>query len=260
MNIHRTVLVSPDANLADDITIDAFSIIGPKATIGRGTMIGPHVILDGTVTIGENCFIGAGTIMGNAPQDIKYHGQETTVVIGNNNIIREYVTINRGSEGRGETTIGDDNMIMSYVHIGHDCAVGNKVVMANSVTLGGCVMVEDLATIGGLTPIHQFVLIGTLAMVGGGSRCSRDVPPYCMAVGNPMRLVGLNTRGLIRNNVPGQSRSQLKQAYKILFRSNLNTSQALARIEKIDDQCDEIKHLIEFIEESSRGIVKELTK
>jgi len=260
MNIHRTALVSPDAKLADDVTIGAFSIIGPKITISRGATIGPRVILDGTVTIGENCFIGAGTIMGNAPQDVKYRGQETTVVIGNNNIIREYVTINRGSEGRGETSIGDDNMIMSYVHIGHDCAVGNKVVMANNVTLGGCVTVEDLATIGGLTPVHQFVLIGMLAMVGGGSRCSRDVPPYCMAAGNPMRLVGLNTRGLLRHGLSGRSRSQLKQAYKILFRSNLNTSQALTRIEHIDNQCDEIKHLVAFIEESSRGIVKELTK
>lgn len=258
MSIHKTALIHPDAIIGDNVEIGPFTIIDKGVVIGKGTRIGAHVIIEGDTEIGQDCQIYTGAIIGNVPQDLKYKGEETKVIIGNNNIIREYVTINRGTVARGKTVIGNDNLIMAYVHIAHDCTLDNKIVLANGVTLAGHIYIEDLAIIGGLTPIHQFVRIGTLAIVGGNSRVVKDVPPYCKAAGNPMRLFGLNSIGMERNQIPQDVRTKLKSVYRILFRSRLNTTQAIEMIEKGKfDDCEELKHFINFIKESERGICKE---
>ncbi len=257
MNIHKTALVHPDAKIAEDVEIGPFAIIDKKVTIGKGSVIGPRVIIDGITEIGENCKIYTGAIIGNPPQFLKYKGEETKVILGNNNVIREYVTINRGTAMSGETRIGDNNLIMCYVHVAHDCVIGSGTVLANGVTLAGHVYIEDKAIVGGLTPVHQFVRIGTLSIVGGGSRTTKDVPPYLMAAGSPIRLFGLNSVGLSRRNVSQSVRLQLKKAYKILFRSKLNTTQALERLESENNLYDEVQYLISFIKESERGICKE---
>ena len=257
MNIHKTALVHPDAVIGEDVDVGPYSIIGPDVKIGKRTKIGARVVIEGDTQIGQNCQIWTGAIIGNLPQDLKFKREKTRVIIGENNIIREYVTINRGTTSTGETTIGDNNLIMAYAHIAHDCVIGSNVILANVATLAGHVVIEDRAIIGGLTPVHQFVRIGTLGIVGGGSRAAKDVPPFCMAAGTPIRIFGLNTVGLQRNNFPKHVKAQLKRAYKVLFRSKLNTTQALNVLEKESNISDELLHMISFIKESERGICKE---
>ncbi len=257
--IHKTALINPDAIIAEDVEIGPFTIIGGSVSIGKGTKIGARVIVEGDAQIGENCQVFTGAIIGNMPQDLKYGGEHTKVIIGNNNIIREYVTINRGTQLTGKTVIGEKNLIMSYAHIAHDCVIGDEVILANAVTMAGHVIVDDKAIVGGLSPVHQFVRIGTLSIVGGGSRVAKDVPPYCMAAGAPIRMFGLNVVGLERNNFSHDVKSQIKKAYKILFRSKLNTTQALKKLEKEPDLSDEVMQFMSFIRESERGICKEET-
>ncbi|MFC1485327.1 acyl-ACP--UDP-N-acetylglucosamine O-acyltransferase [bacterium] len=257
MGIHKTALIHPDAVLGVDVQVGPNTIIGPNVKIGANTIIGPNVVIEGTVEIGGKCQIYTGAIIGNPPQDLKYKGEDTKAVVGSGTIIREYVTINRGTSATGETRIGDNCLLMAYVHIAHDCIVGNNVVLANNATLAGHVMVDDRAIIGGLTPIHQFVRIGLLAIVGGYSRVTKDVPPYCKAAGSPLRMYGLNTIGLQRSNISVNAREDLKRAYKILFRSKRNTTQAIKCLEALKDRCDEVNTLISFIKESERGICKE---
>ena len=257
MNIHKTALVHPDAVIGEDVEIGPYTIIGGEVKIGKNTRIGAHVVIEGISEIGENCQIFTGAIIGNFPQDLKYKGEKTKVVIGNNNVIREYVTINRGTVAVGETRIGDNCLLMAYVHIAHDCSVGNGVILANVATLAGHVVIEDKAVIGGVTPIHQFVRVGTMAIVGGASRVAKDVPPYCMAAGMPIRTFGLNVVGLQRNGVSSEIREQLKKAYKTVFRSSLNVSDAIAALERESNTCEEVAYFINFIKQSERGICKE---
>ncbi len=257
MTIHKTALVHPDAVIGDDVEIGPYAIIDKNVVIGNGSKIGPRVIIEGTTKIGQNCVLYTGAIIGSPPQDLKYKGEETKVSIGDNNIIREYATINRATVATGETKIGDNNLIMAYAHIAHDCVIGDGVILANVVTLAGHVVIEDRAIIGGLTPIHQFVRIGTLAIVGGSSRTTKDIPPYCKAAGSPIRVFGLNSIGLVRSNFSEDIKTQLKRAYKIVFRSKLNTTQAIKELEKEHNLCDEVRHFIGFIKESERGICKE---
>ncbi len=257
MKIHKTALVHPDALIEEDVEIGPYTIIGEGVKIGKKTRIGANVIIEGDTEIGEECAIYTGTVIGSIPQDLKYKGEKTKVIIGDKNIIREYATINRGTAKTEKTTIGDGNLLMAYVHVAHDCTIGNYTVLANMATLAGHVVIEDKAIVGGLTPVHQFVRIGTLAIVGGGSRAAKDVPPYCMAAGSPIRMFGLNTVGLERNNFSKEVKKQLKWCYKLIFRSKLNTSQALEKIEKNPNLFDETLHFISFIKESERGICKE---
>jgi len=257
VEIHRTAVIHKRASLGEGVKVGPYTIIGEKVQVGRNTRIHAHVMIEGHTEIGENCQIFNGTVIGTPPQSLKYQGEDTRVVIGDNNIIREYVTINKGTTATGETRIGNNCMLMAYVHIAHDCVLGNDVFLANVATLGGHVVVEDKAIIGGLTPVHQFVRIGTLAIVGGGSRTAKDVPPYCKAAGVPIRMYGLNSVGLSRNNFPPLVKEQLKMVYKTVFRSNLNTSQALEVLSKKSDFFDEAKHFINFVRESERGICKE---
>lgn len=255
--IHKTAIVSPKAEIDDDVVIGPYCIIGDNVKIGRGTRLVNHVQIEGITEIGQNCTIFPFTTIGFPPQDIKYKGEPTGVKIGNNNIIREYVTIHRGSvSGDGWTVIGDNNFIMAYVHIAHDCKIGNNVIMANLATLAGHVQIEDFAFIGGLVAVHQFTRIGAHAMIGGFSGVGQDVPPFTMASGPRAKLYGLNSVGLKRRGFSDETINILKKAYKILFRDKLQLKEAIEKVKKELPQIPEITHLIEFIEANKRGICR----
>lgn len=253
--IDRTAIVSPKAELGKGVTIGPFTVIGENAKIGDNTMVGPYCWIDWT-EIGKGNEIFQGVIIGNPPQDLKYDGRESLCTIGDGNIIREYVTIHRASGPEGNTRIGNRNYLMAYSHVAHNCCIGDMVILANAANLAGYVKVEDGAVVSGLVPVHQFVRIGCYSIVGGGFRVPKDIVPYALAGGYPIRVYGLNTVGLQRHNFPSEVRQTLKVAYRYLFRSNLNTSQALAKIRKELTTLQEINHLVEFIETSQRGIIK----
>jgi UDP-N-acetylglucosamine acyltransferase len=257
MSIHKTALIHPDAILGKDVEIGPNSIIGPKVKLGTGAVIGANVVIDGSTQIGDKCKIFTGAVIGTEPQDLKYRGEDTKVIIGKNTVIREYVTVNRGTVAVGETRVGDNCLLMAYVHVAHDCIVGNNAILANNATLAGHVILEDKTIIGGLTAIHQGVRVGTMAIIGGETRVVMDVLPYSKSAGNPMRLFGLNTIGLQRSNFSDKVMEDLKKVYKIIFRSKMNTTQAIKSIEENSNNCDEVKYLIKFIKESERGICKE---
>ncbi|MCK5533500.1 acyl-ACP--UDP-N-acetylglucosamine O-acyltransferase [bacterium] len=256
MDIHETALVYPGSVIGEGVKIGCYSVIGPKVKLGKGCVVGQRVIIEGDTQIGENCAIYTGAVIGSIPQDLKYKGEDTKVIIGKNTIVREYVTINKGTGSTGETRIGDNCFLMAYVHVAHDCLVGNRVILANVATLAGHVTVEDRVIIGGVTPIHQFVRIGRLAIVGGASRVSKDIPPYCKAAGSPIKLFGLNIIGLRRVNFSSPLKKELKKVYKIFFNSNLNTTQALEKLQKGISFSEEVKYFINFVKQSKRGICK----
>jgi len=245
--IHRTAVVSSTAKLADGVEIGPFCIIGKGVTIGKKTRLVSHITVK-EAEIGSDCIIYPFSTIGLAPQDTKYNNEKTRVKIGNKNTIRENVTIHRASvSGDGLTQVGDNNFIMAYSHIAHDCKLGNNIIMANATTLAGHVEVEDLAVIGGLVAVHQFTRIGTCSMIGGVSGVSKDVPPYTMASGNRAKLYGLNTTGLKRLGITASSLKELKSAYKILFRSKFTFNEALDKVKNELKQTAEIKHLIRFL-------------
>lgn len=255
--IHKTAIISPKAEIDKEVVIGPYCIIGDNVKIGRGTRLINHVQIEGITEIGENCTIFPFTTIGFPPQDIKYKGEPTGVKIGNNNTIREYVTIHRASvAGDGWTVIGDSNFIMAYVHIAHDCKIGNSVIMANLATLAGHVQVEDFAFIGGLVAIHQFTRIGAYAMIGGFSGVGQDVPPFTMASGPRAKLYGLNSVGLKRRGFSDETINILKKAYKILFRDKLQLKEAIDKVKRELPQIPEIIHLLEFIEANKRGICR----
>jgi UDP-N-acetylglucosamine acyltransferase len=255
--IHSTAIIHPKAEIDEDVSIGPFSIIGEGVRIKKGSKLVSNVIIEGDSEIGENCIIYPFTSIGLPPQDVKYKGQKTGVKIGSNNIIREYITIHRASVGGdGITTIGNNSFLMAYVHIAHDCKIGNSVTMANVATLGGHVLVEDYAYIGGLVAIHQFTRIGSYTMVGGFSGVNQDIPPYTMSSGAPAKLFGLNSIGLKRRGFQDQTVSELKKAYKILFREKHTLKEAIKKVQEELPYTDEIKHLIEFMEMKKRGIIR----
>jgi UDP-N-acetylglucosamine acyltransferase len=253
--IHSTAIVSPDAQIGADVEIGAFSIVGEGCTIGAGCVIAPRATLERNVILGENVKVGSGTILGGDPQDLKFKGEHTTVEIGEGTTIREYTTINRGTTHSYKTTVGKNCFVMSYVHLAHDCQVGDGVILVNSVQLAGHVTVGERAIIAGQSAAHQFVKIGQYSFVGGCSRISQDVPPYVKAVGNPIKLYGLNSVGLQRNNFPEEVVRELKRAYRIFFRSELNVSQAKARAATELKPYPEVLELLRFVEDSGRGVV-----
>jgi UDP-N-acetylglucosamine acyltransferase len=252
--IHPTALVSPDAKIGEGVEIGAFAIVGEDCIIGDGCFIAPRVSLERNVRLGTNVKVGVGTVLGGEPQDLKFAGEHTTVEIGDDTSIREYATINRGTSQSFKTTIGRKCFVMSYVHLAHDCHVGDGVILANGVQLAGHVTVEDRAIISGLTAVHQFARIGRYAFVGGMTRVSQDVPPYLKAVGNPMKLYGLNSVGLRRHNFDEEVLRELKRAYRLLFRSELNVSQALEKARAELTMHPEIERFLEFVETSQRGV------
>lgn len=255
--VHPTAIVSPRANLDEGVKVDPYSIIGKNVTVGRGTKIGPHVQLDGWTHIGKECTICKGVVIGTLPQDINFENGKSFVKIGDRNLIREYTTIHRGTKEGSTTRIGNDNFFMAYSHIAHNCVVEDGVVIANVGTLAGYVTVEKKAIIGGLSAVHQYVRIGTYSIVGGCSKVVKDVPPYTKADGHPTTLWGLNSVGLRRANFSLQTRKALKKAYQILFRSGLNTSQAIEKISNELESSPPVRHLCSFIKNSQRGICKE---
>jgi len=255
--IHPTAVVESGAQLGEDVEVGAYSIIGKNVRIGKRTRIDPQVFIEGWTTIGEDCVISKGAAIGGPPQDVHYQGARSFIKIGDRNLIREYVTIHRGTKEESTTCIGNDCFIMAYSHIAHNCTIEDGVIIANLGTLAGYVTVEKKAVIGGLSAAHQYVKIGAYSIIGGCSKVVKDVPPYTKADGHPASLWGLNTIGLRRGGFSPKARQLLKRAYKILFRSNLNTSQALGRIENGLDPIPEIRHLCEFIRNSKRGICKE---
>jgi UDP-N-acetylglucosamine acyltransferase len=253
--IHRTALVDPTADLGSDVSVGPYCVIGPKVTVGERCSIAGHTVIERNTRVADGVKIGFGTIIGNDPQDLKYKGEETWVEIGAGTIIREYCTVNRGSTATGKTTIGERCFIMTYVHIAHDCVVGNDVIIANSVQMAGHVTVHDRAIISGLVPIHQFVRIGTYAFVGGGSRVNQDVPPYTKAAGNPVHLYGLNSVGLQRAGFSPEVKLALKRAYRLVFNSDLTVSQGVARARVELPDVGEVETFLRFIEASQRGVM-----
>jgi len=257
MKIHKTAIVHKKAKIGKGVNIGPYTIVGENVEIGDGCQIGPHSFLDGWTKIGKNCRIIGQTAIGTPPQYLEYKGEKTKVIIGENNIIREFVTINRGTKkGDGITKIGNNNFIMAYSHIAHDCQIENGVTLANVATLAGHVTVEDYAVIGGIVPIHQYVRIGTYAMIGGFSPVRKDIIPYTIGAGDPLRVSGINVIGLKRHGFSRNEISVLKEAFRLIFRSKLNRSQAIGRIEKELEKIDSIKHLLEFLRTSERGICK----
>lgn len=260
--IHPTAIVDPKAEIDDDVEIQAYSVIGPYAHIGRGTVIGPHCVVDGRTAIGENNRIFSGAQVGVLSQDLKHKpGLIGKCTLGNNNIIREHVTISACTmmgpdDEHRVTSIGNNCMFMAYSHVAHDCHVGNGVILANCASLGGHVDVEDRAILGGLSGVHQECVIGTMAFVGGLSRVAKDVPPYMIVDGNPAKCCGPNAVGLKRSGLDVNARARIRRMYRIMFRSDLNTTQALHEIEVTVDQCPERDHFIDFISKSIRGIIK----
>ena len=253
--IHPTAIVSADALIGADVEIGPFAIIGEGCTIGDGCVIAPHAMLERNVLLGTNVNVGSGSILGGDPQDLKFKGEHTTVEVGDGTIIREYATINRGTTQSYKTTIGQNCFIMSYVHLAHDCHVGDGVILVNGVQLAGHVTVGEKAIISGLSAAHQFVKIGKYAFVGGCSRISQDVPPFIKAVGNPIKLYGLNSVGLQRNNFPEEVVRELKRAYRLFFRSELNVTQARERAATELKPYAEVQELLRFLDESGRGVV-----
>lgn len=256
-SIDPRAVVHPDASLDEGVRIGPFAVIGPEVKIGSGTEVLSHAFVDGKVTLGRDNRIFPFASIGAQPQDLKYRSEDSEVVIGDRNQIRECATIHRGTEGGGMVTrVGDGNLFMAYTHVAHDCIIGNDVVMANAATLGGHVTIDDGAIIGGLSGIHQFCRIGSLAMVGGGSVVVMDVPPYTSAQGDRARLFGLNLIGLKRKGFSPESIDALKSAYRLIFRLDLKLEDAVERVRNGVTDCPEVRHLIDFIEASERGITR----
>ena len=253
--IHETSIINSSARIGNNVNIGPFSIIENDTIIGDGTSIGSNAVIKEYTTIGTNCKIFQGAILGEIPQDLKFNNEYSELVIGNNTIIREYTTLNRGTDASGKTIIGNNVLLMAYVHVGHDCVIGDQSIIANSVQIGGHVIIGSNATIGGSTPIHQFCKIGDYAFIGGGFRIVQDVPPYILAAGEPLKFNGINSIGLRRKKFTLESRKNIKKTYKYIYKSNLNITNA---IEKINDELSnttEVKKIINFISDSDRGII-----
>ncbi|HLG05255.1 MAG TPA: acyl-ACP--UDP-N-acetylglucosamine O-acyltransferase [Gemmatimonadales bacterium] len=253
-SIHPTALVDPSAGLGRDVEIGPFAIVGPGVTLGDGCRIGPRATLTRNVRLGNRVRVGDGSVLGGDPQDLKYRGEETWLEVGDEVVIREYATVNRGTARSGMTRIGARSYLMSYVHVAHDCRIGEGVILANGVQLAGHVTVEDGANLSGLAAAHQFVTIGTLAFIGGCSRVSQDIPPYVMAVGNPVELYGLNTVGLERAGMAPEVIAALKRLYRLFFNSSLNFSQAIERARLEIPPIPEGQRFVDFVARSQRGV------
>jgi UDP-N-acetylglucosamine acyltransferase len=253
--IHPTAIIEKGASIADDAEIGPYCVIGGKAAVGAGTKLISHVAVEGRTKIGSSCTIHPFVSLGGPPQDITYKGEETTCLVGNNNVVREYVTINRGTKSSGTTSVGDNNFIMAYSHIAHDCVVGSNVIMANCATLGGHVHVADFAILSGVCAIHQFCKVGKYAFVSGLTGVPKDVPPFVIVAGNRATLYGLNVVGLERHGFSKEDIATLKKAYRILFRSSLSLQASLEAIEE-QLQGEHVQELVAFIRSSQRGICR----
>ncbi len=255
--IHSTAIIHPGAQLDSSVEVGPYAVIGDRVTIGAGTTIGPHAVIDGWTEIGCNNRIFQFASVGAVPQDLKFHGEESWLRIGDNNTIREFVTMHRGTEdGGAETIVGSNNLFMAYAHVAHDCRVGDRVILANGATLAGHVTVDDHAILGGLSAVHQFTRIGAHVMVSGGAMVAQDVPPYTIAQGDRAKTVGLNLVGLKRRGFSAEVIRSIKNAYKLIFRSGLRLEEALARIDEAGEISPELDLFISFVRDSQRGIAR----
>ena len=257
MNIHPTAVIHPKALIAEGVSIGPYAVIGEHATIGKDTIIESHVLIDGWTTIGERNHILSFSSIGTPPQDIGYRNEETYLIIGNDNVIRECATVHRATtKADRKTEIGDKNFLMAYSHVAHDCKLGNDIIMANSVALGGHIIIGDHAILGGIVAVHQFVKIGSYSIIGGQSAVSQDIPPYVSAAGNRAQLYGLNLVGLKRKGFSDETIATLKKAYKIIFRSGLTQDEALRKtLAEFPDSSD-VRLLVDFIRSSKRGVTR----
>lgn len=255
MSIHKTAIIGDGAKIGENVEIGPYVVIGDNVSIGRGTVIGPHAVIDGHTTIGEECKIYAGASIGLPPQDLSYKDAPTGVIMGDRCTVREYATIHRGSKDP-MTLVGNDCFLMNYAHIAHDCKVGKNVIMANGTTLGGHVEVGDYTVFGGLVVFHQFVRIGRFNMVSGNSGTRVDLPPFAVTDGRPLYVRGINIVGLRRGKIAANIRSAIKEAYRLLYRSDLNMANACSKIEEEIEQFDEIKEIVSFIRASKRGVAR----
>jgi UDP-N-acetylglucosamine acyltransferase len=255
--IDSRAVVSPQAEVAASAEIGPFSIIGPDVSIGAGTWVGPHVVINGPARIGEQNKIYQFASIGDAPQDKKYQGEPTRLEIGDRNVIREFVTVNRGTvQGEGVTRIGDDNLLMAYSHVAHDCRIGNQIVLSNVATLGGHVEIGDYAILGGLSAVHQFTHVGAYCFIANNAAVTRDVPPYVLAVGQPAEPHSVNAVGLKRRGFTDEQIRNVRRAYRVLYRSGLKLKAALDVLDKAAETQTEIRPFVEFIRRSSRSIVR----
>ena len=254
VRIHPTALVSSDAQIGQNVEIGAFAIVGPECVIGDGCVIAPRATLERLATLAANVRVGSGSIVGGDPQDLKYHGERTYVEIGEGTVLREFVTVNRGTAESERTVVGRECLIMSYSHLAHDCHVGDHVIISNATQVAGHVVLEDRVILGGLVAVHQFVKIGAHAFVGGASKVTQDVPPYLKAVGNPVKLYGLNTVGLTRSGFDPAVIRELKRAYRLFFRSELIVSRAMERAREELHPYPEVELFLSFVAKSERGL------
>lgn len=259
--IHPTALIDPKADLHPSVSVGAYSIIGPNVTIGANTIVGQHCVIDGHTQIGENNHFYRFCSVGGMPQDKKYAGEPTQLIMGDRNMVREYVTINTGTvQDVGVTRLGSDNWVMAYVHIAHDCQIGSQVILANGVQMGGHVHIGDWAIVGGLAAVHQFGRIGEHTMTGGQSAVHKDIPPYVMSSGNPCVPVGINTEGLKRRGFSVEAINALRDAYKIIYRRGLTLEDAKAELRARQNQEPEVAQalqpMLDFLDKSERGIIR----
>lgn len=256
--IHPTAIISPGAELDSTVTIGAYAVIGEHVKIGAGTIVGPHAVIEGRTEIGCDNHIFQFASVGAIPQDLKFHGEETTLKIGDRNRIREFATLHLGTEdGGGETVVGDDGLFMAYSHVAHDCKVGNHVILANSATLAGHCEIDDFAIMGGLSAAHQFTRIGCHVMISGGSMIAQDIAPYSIVQGDRAKTVGVNLTGLKRRGFTAEALSNIKNMYKIVFRSNLKLEEAVAQIVKdFDISASEVSTYVDFLKLSTRGLAR----
>lgn len=255
--IHTTAIVHPAARIDEGVEIGPYTIVGENVSIGAGTIIGPHAVIEGWTEIGRDNRIFQFASIGAAPQDLKFHGEKTTLRLGDRNTVREFVTLHRGTEsGGGETVVGSDNLFLAYSHIAHDCRVGNRVILSNGATLAGHVHVDDYAILSGLCAVHQFTRIGAHAMVAGGAMVNQDVAPYTIVQGDRAKTVGINLVGLQRRGFSEAAIRSIKKAYKLIFRSRLRIEEALERISLELGEGPELKVLTDFVRHSQRGVTR----
>jgi UDP-N-acetylglucosamine acyltransferase len=256
-SIHPTAVIHPEAELEDGVRVGPYSVVGAGVRIGQGSELASHVVIEGPTFVGKDCRFFPFASIGQVPQDLKFHGERSELVIGDNNVFREFVTFHRGTEGGGKRTItGNDNFFMAYTHVAHDCRIGNSVIMANGATLAGHVTVGDHSIVGAFSGIHQYCRVGKYGFIGGYSVITKDVLPYSRTVGNRAHCYGMNTLGLRRKGFDNEKLGVIKHAFRLLLQSKLNTRQALEAMAKEIPSTDEIRYLIDFIKTSSRGIIK----
>ena len=255
--IHNTAIVDPEASIASDCSIGPYTVIGPDVEINSGCDIRSHVVINGPTTIGKNNTIYQFASIGESPQDLKYSGEPTKLIIGDNNVFREYVTLHRGTvDGGGVTTIGNDNLLMAYAHVAHDCVVGNGVIMSNAASIAGHVIVGDQAILGGFTCVHQFTHIGAHGFSGLGTVINRDVPPFVIVAGNHARAISVNKKGLQRRGFSKETIAALHKAFRLLIKSRVPRQQALDELEPVANAFPEVRQLVDFVNSSERSVVR----